>query len=162
LVEDSVEDSDRGLATEEPQAREEGEGGSREPRPRRRRSRRGRGRREGGERTGGGRAPAERQEQSVPVGAYEERDDAVDEHEFADDLHEDMHDLDEGDEGDADQPARLGFRGIPTWDEVVGMMIDKNVEARARRPAGGPHHGGRGNRGPRDNRGGNQGGKRRS
>ncbi len=54
-----------------------------------------------------------------------------------------------GEEAGGDRPARLGFRGIPTWEEAVGMLITKNIEARARRPAGGPAHG----RGPRDNRG---------
>lgn len=63
-------------------------------------------------------------------------------------------------QGEDQQSARLGFRGIPTWEEVIGMLVTKNVEARSRRPAGGPHHG-RGNRGSHSNRGG-QGGKRRS
>ena len=59
--------------------------------------------------------------------------------------------LGEGDQSEGEQPARLGFRGIPTWEEVLGMLIDKNLEARSRRSAGGPHHG-RGNRGDRGNR----------
>jgi hypothetical protein len=68
----------------------------------------------------------------------------------------------EGEPSEGEQPARLGFRGIPTWEEVLGLLIDKNIEARSKRSAGGPHHG-RGNRGPRDNRGGRGGGdKRRS
>jgi hypothetical protein len=54
-----------------------------------------------------------------------------------------------GEEPGGDRPARIGFRGIPTWEEAVGMLITKNIEARARRPAGGPSHG----RGNRDNRG---------
>ena len=39
-----------------------------------------------------------------------------------------------GEEPGGDRPARLGFRGIPTWEEAVGMLITKNLEARARRP----------------------------
>jgi hypothetical protein len=67
----------------------------------------------------------------------------------------------EEDETDGDQRApRLGFRGIPTWEEAVGLIINKNIEARAKQPSGGSSHG-RGNRGPRDKRGG-RGGKRRS
>ena len=59
-----------------------------------------------------------------------------------------------------DRPARVGFRGIPTWEEAVGLVIAKNIEARSKRSGGGPAKG-RGDRGPRDNRGrGN--GKRRS
>ena len=40
--------------------------------------------------------------------------------------------IDEGDEdlGDGDRPARAGFRGIPTWEEAVGLVIAKNMEAR--------------------------------
>ena len=64
----------------------------------------------------------------------------------------------EGDEDEGDRPARLGFRGIPTWQEAIGLIVDKNLELRAKRSAGGSHSG-RGHRGPRDNRG--QGGRRR-
>ena len=59
-----------------------------------------------------------------------------------------------------DNRRRVGFRGIPTWEEAVGLVITKNIEARSKRSGGGPAKG-RGDRGPRDNRGrGN--GKRRS
>jgi ribonuclease E len=67
--------------------------------------------------------------------------------------------LEEGDEGDDQRSPRLGFRGIPTWEEAVGLIVNKNIETRAKRPNGGAQHG-RGHRGPRDNRGG-RGGKRR-
>ena len=56
-------------------------------------------------------------------------DDEVEVDVFADDELE----LGEGDQSEADQPARLGFRGIPTWEEVLGMLIDKNLEARSKR-----------------------------
>jgi hypothetical protein len=72
-------------------------------------------------------------------------------------------DLDLGDEreeiGDEAQPGaeqaeRQRFRGIPTWEETVGMLITKNMEARSKRPDGGSSYG-------RNSRGG-QGGRRRS
>jgi hypothetical protein len=70
---------------------------------------------------------------------------------------------------DGDRPARAGFRGIPTWDEAVGLVIAKNMESRSKRPSGGSggggSHQGRGgartSRGSRDTRGG-RGGRRRS
>ncbi len=72
-------------------------------------------------------------------------------------VHED-HEIEsgEGDEVEGDHAARLGFRGIPTWDEVIGLIVDKNLEARTKRAASHPV---RGHRGPRDNRG--SGGNRR-
>ena len=60
--------------------------------------------------------------------------------------------LDEDDQLDGDRPARVGFRGIPTWEEAVGLVITKNLEARSKRPNGGPPKG-RGDRGGRDSRG---------
>ncbi len=77
-------------------------------------------------------------------------------------LAEEALDLAENDDADAEQPARLGFRGIPTWEEAVGLLIDRNLEARAKRPSAGQSHG-RGSRSRdghgRDKRG--RGGKRR-
>jgi len=64
----------------------------------------------------------------------------------------------EGDEVEGEPSARLGFRGIPTWEETIGLIVDKNLEARSRRPGGGPRSG-RGSHGPRNDRG--RGGKRR-
>jgi hypothetical protein len=78
----------------------------------------------------------------------------------ADVFAEDALDMIEDVEGDSARPARLGFRGIPTWGEVIGLLVDKNLESRTKRPGSGAHHG-RGNRGGRDNRG-NRGGKPRS
>ena len=46
-------------------------------------------------------------------------------------------DMDEDDEIDGDRPARLGFRGIPTWEEAVGMIVKKNLDTRAKRQSGG-------------------------
>ena len=66
----------------------------------------------------------------------------------------------EGDEAEAERPGRLGFRGIPTWEEAIGLIVDKNLEARAKRSGGGPRPD-RGNRGPRDNRGGHAGKRRK-
>jgi hypothetical protein len=67
-----------------------------------------------------------------------------------------LHDLhaesgeEEFDEGEGnDQPARMGFKGIPTWEEVVGIMVTKNVESRSKLPSGGGQHHGRGQRGGR-------------
>ncbi len=159
LASNSAKDSDRefvadgGEAVGPRRAHEEAETGESENhRSKRRRPRRGRNRRD----TETGAAAAgelpDARTHSSPVKSHEV--DAVE----ADVLADDDIDLGEGD--DAERPARLGFRGIPTWEEAVGLLIDKNLEARAKRPAGGPHHG-RGNRGPRDKRGG-RGGKRGS
>lgn len=49
-------------------------------------------------------------------------------------------------EEDAEAESRPVYRGIPTWEETVGYIIQQNMEARARSPhAGGPR--GRGNKG---------------
>ena len=60
----------------------------------------------------------------------------------------------ESDKGE--QSARVGFRKIPTWEEAVGLLIDKNLETRAKQPATGSRQ----DRGTRKKRGG-YGGKRR-
>ncbi|NLF06766.1 MAG: hypothetical protein GX594_02145 [Pirellulaceae bacterium] len=57
--------------------------------------------------------------------------------------------LDEDDDLDADRArqvadggsVRAGFRGIPTWDEAVGLLIEKNLENRSKRPDGGSQRG---------------------
>ncbi len=90
-------------------------------------------------------AAAGRQSHDVEVEAME-----------IDELPADRVELGEGDEEDGDRSVRLGFRGIPTWEEAIGLIVSKNLEARAKRPASGSHSG-RGRRGPRDKRG--QGGK---
>jgi hypothetical protein len=51
------------------------------------------------------------------------------------------------DEADDDQELRVGHRAIPTWDEAVGLIIAKNMEARAKRPNGGQARGNRDRRG---------------
>jgi hypothetical protein len=56
----------------------------------------------------------------------------------------------------AGRSVRVGFRGIPTWEEAVGMLVTKNLESRAKRPGGGGSPRGRG---ARNNRG--HGGQRR-
>ena len=43
---------------------------------------------------------------------------------------------------DDDRPARQGFRSIPTWEEAVGLVIAKNLEARSKRGGGGDGGGG--------------------
>ncbi len=67
--------------------------------------------------------------------------------------------LEEGEEGEGQRSPRLGFRGIPTWEEAVGMIVNNNIEMRAKRPSSGAPHG-RGQRGSRESRGGdNRGGR---
>jgi hypothetical protein len=128
----------------------------RESRPKRRRSRRGRGRRD---RDSGPKADSdENRRPAAPPSVSAESHDADE----TDAIHEDVFELDETELLEGDQPARLGFRGIPRWDEVVGMMIDKNLEARSKRPASNPHRGNRGPRGPRGDNRGKGGGKRPS
>ena len=156
----------------------EGEAGeSGERRPRRRRSRRGR-KRHTGEASDAADKPAEAPTQSA---ADEDLDDLSDVRAEAfevdvsadeglgladeglglaeEELEEGLG-LEEGEEGDDQQSPRLGFRGIPTWEEAVGLIVNKNIETRAKRPNGGGQHG-RGHRGPRDNRGGRGGGGKR-
>jgi hypothetical protein len=115
-------------------------GESDKPRSKRRRSRRGK----------------KRREPEAPVASDDlatDADDLAGPKSHIDDSEPPFHDGDDLDldEGGRDRPARLGFRGIPTWEEAVGMLIEKNIEARAKRPAAAAHHG-RGNRGPRDGR----------
>jgi hypothetical protein len=62
----------------------------------------------------------------------------------------------EGEEGDEGRLARVGFRKIPAWEEVIGMIITKNLESRAKRPNGGAPRG----RGGQHNQRGNGGGRR--
>jgi ribonuclease E len=65
-------------------------------------------------------------------------------------------DLDDEPHGEGGDEGHLAHRGIPTWEEAVGMIINVNLEARAKHPhsSGGQHHrGGRGRgRGGRDRR----------
>jgi hypothetical protein len=79
---------------------------------------------------------------------------------------DDDSDMDEEVESETGSSARQGFRGIPTWDEAVGLVIAKNLEARSKRGGG---SGGKprqsrdsGNRGSREQRGRRGGGRRRS
>jgi hypothetical protein len=128
--EPSVEQRElKGREREPSDVEESGE--TQERRSRRERPRRGRKRRESpsGE-------PRSKREEGEPVG-----EDLFD---------EDLHEPHEGDDGHS---ARIGFRGIPTWGEVVGLLIDKNIEAKSKRPADSRHQG-RGSRGRRDKRGG--------
>ncbi len=126
-----------------------------EPRPKRRRSRRGR-RRRPDDKSAPAVAGETRVDESGVRSADELDEDLLEDHRAAVEGEE----FDEDDQLEGDQPARLGFRGIPTWEETVGMLVAKNLESRAKRPGGGPHHG-RGGRGPRDNRGGRGGDGRR-
>jgi hypothetical protein len=68
---------------------------------------------------------------------------AADDHDDShhdDDLH-DMHGDEDGDE------IKHGHRGIPTWDEAIGVIVAANMESRARNPNAGssPRGRGRGN-----------------
>ncbi len=76
--------------------------------------------------------------------------------------HEESEDFDRDDEGD-DEPreGKHAPRDIPTWKEVIGLIIDGNMEARARSPnkgGGAPYRGrgsgGRGHNGDRGHNGG--------
>lgn len=50
------------------------------------------------------------------------------------------------DEDDDDKEARFIHRGVPTWSEAIGLIIDANMEARAKRPNGTGGSRGRGGR----------------
>ena len=145
---DEVEGDDESSPAETPET-------PREPRERRRRRRRG-SRRE---------RPAAESDVSEPLEADEfestdlevERDLEAEEpfggeaavREPAEDYDGDLPAGEDDEDGD-DQP-RLGFRNIPTWEDAVGTIIAKNMEARAKNPGGGRQGQGRG-RGGRGNR----------
>ncbi len=135
----------------------EGEAGKPvERRPKRRRSRRGRKRRATEADVGAADKPAE-----TRTGLPSEESSEVQPEVVESDMSADEGlGLEEGEEGDEQRSPRLGFRGIPTWEDVVGLIVNKNIETRAKRPGGGTQPG-RGHRGPRDSRSG-RGGKRRS
>jgi len=142
--EEAVAAGEESLGEEEQPVGEESETGrTSDRRSRRRRPRRGRNRRD---------TESESPAGAEPVSSVEE------EFEHTESF-DDAETAEAGAEGDVEgeQPARMGFRGIPTWEDAVGLLIDKNIEARSKRPAGGPHHNGHGNRGQRDNRGGRSG-----
>ena len=69
-------------------------------------------------------------------------------------------DSDDADHDEGDDEPREGkgaARDIPTWKEVIGLIISGNMESRARSPrgGGGPYRGrGNGGRGHSDSRGG--------
>jgi hypothetical protein len=56
------------------------------------------------------------------------------------------------DDDDDDVDLKAHHRGIPTWDEAIGMIVATNMEARAKNPAG--PSGSRGRRGHGRGRGG--------
>jgi len=49
-------------------------------------------------------------------------------------------------EEDEDSSGRLSHRAIPTWDQAIGLMIARNMEARAKHPNGPSRRGGKGRR----------------
>lgn len=55
-------------------------------------------------------------------------------------------DDDGSDEEDDEKESRFIHRGVPTWSEAIGMIIDTNMEARAKRPNGTGGSRGRGGR----------------
>jgi hypothetical protein len=134
-------------------------GESVERRPKRRRSRRGRKRRTTEADVGAADKPAETFTSLASEESSEVQPEVVDSDMSADEPIG-LEEGEEGEEGDDQRSPRLGFRGIPTWEEVVGLIVNKNIETRAKRPGGGTPRG-RGHRGPRD-AGGGRGGKRRS
>ena len=119
LAADSTEAADRRDAADEDQ-------------PRRRR-----GREEGAmtpeaeQRRGKRRRPRRGRKRRAPESATSDADQGAD----ADVLDADMldsdllpqedHEVDEVEDKDGQEPARLGFRGIPTWSETVGLLINK-------------------------------------
>lgn len=54
------------------------------------------------------------------------------------DSHDDFDAEETADDRGDEQSVRAGFRGIPTWGETVGLVIEKNLESRAKRPGGVP------------------------
>jgi hypothetical protein len=128
-----------GADGESPAKTDEEEAG--QPRSKRRRPRRGRKRPPGDE------SPPDVAGEPVAEG-QEPGPETLDHDEDLSDLGEAGADEEAGPFGD--RPARLGFRNIPTWEETVGMLVTKNLEARAKRPGGGQRP--RGNRGGRGDR----------
>lgn len=150
----SAEADDRLPEADRNGAEREGED---EPRRRRRRRRRGR----GGRNRDRDRAPADSQPRMDGEPPLED-DDVLDVDEesitreriraegIADDL-------EEGHEDEGGEETHLMHRGIPTWEEAIGMIVNVNLEARAKHPhspsSGHHHRGGRGRgRGGRDRR----------
>jgi hypothetical protein len=113
---------EEGGAEERPTGEERAEG---EDRPRRGRRRRGR--------RGGDRHP--RDEAAAPRGERRERpeEDVADTVARATD--EALRPLDDEEEDAEDQEARAeDHRNIPAWQEAIGVIIDKNMESRAKNP----------------------------
>lgn len=65
----------------------------------------------------------------APIGGHDDEDDSDDDHDF-----------------------KAQHRGIPSWDEAIGLIVAANMEARARNPSG-PSGGQRGRRGQGRGRG---------
>ena len=138
---DAIPDLDRESAAQ----------GGDELRPRRRRRRRG-GRRRGGERgtreSAGGPAPESREDSDdEPHG--EESDVAADFDESAEPGVEDEHDADhdqpEGHDDEHDGgDMKPSHRGIPSWEETIGVIVSTNMESRAKNPNAGGAPRGRG------------------
>lgn len=60
--------------------------------------------------------------------------------------HDDLeHDHDSDVEGE-EASGRLSHRAIPTWDQAIGLIIARNMEARAKHPNGPARRGGKGRR----------------
>ncbi len=120
-------------------------------RPRRRRRRR------GGRRNSESQEPAaaRRDEPRQQESRFEDRPiDPIDAEEDADDDDFDLplHGIRESDDStlddqddDDDHELKANHRGIPTWDEAIGMIVGANLEARAKNPGG--QSGSRGRRG---------------
>ncbi len=124
-----------------------------EGRSRRRRSRRRRKKPAGNEVETAEKSPRESESRGGPA-AKQPRRGRVEDDEDVDDSVEDSFASDDDDEEGDDRGVRMTFRGIPTWDEAVGMIVTKNMESRAKRPSG-SQQGGHGNYGH-----GNHGGSR--
>jgi ribonuclease E len=115
-------------------------------RPRRRRRRR------GGRRNGENKEPtaARRDEPRSDEARYEDRpitDKEIDDDSDDDDFDLPLHGIREPDDStlgdhdhdhddDDDHDLKANHRGIPTWDEAIGMIVGANLEAREKNPGG--------------------------
>jgi hypothetical protein len=86
-------------------------------------------RRRGGRRDGESREPSIARDDESDRVASAENEERAPQMESAAELEHDDVDDDEAD-------LKANHRGIPTWDEAIGMIIGANMEARARNPSG--------------------------
>jgi hypothetical protein len=95
-----------------------------------------------------GAIPGEQSQVSEPEGEFS-AEPLDEEHEEDEGLHDTEHEDDEElhdaeHEGADESSGKLSHRAIPTWDQAIGLIIARNMEARAKNPNGGQRRGGRG------------------